>query len=217
MVSIFLGVYYLYVVGRWLLTMLFSLRLLYQEHGFGPNLLQGLGPGQDVFPMRFYRRWRHFKQHFSGPEDEPIRAPRASVPHEYLAIAEDEVLPLPQRNQAVSNVYPSHPTSKASTYSKGPQAATYAVHDCQTTPGASAPEIDRNIPKHVSLHFTDAKPDATPPAADARLAPTASAAAPLPAAPGLVGLPLPQAGGPQRSANDIFPEGPNGEVMKQHS
>ena len=34
------------------------LKVLYKEHGFGPNLLWGLGPGQDVFPMRFYRRWR---------------------------------------------------------------------------------------------------------------------------------------------------------------
>ena len=39
LVSIILGLYYLYVVGRWLLTTLFSLRVLYQEHGFGPNLL----------------------------------------------------------------------------------------------------------------------------------------------------------------------------------
>ena len=54
LVSIFHGVYYLYIVGRWLLTTLFSLRVLYQEHVFGPNLLWGLGPGQDVFPMRFY-------------------------------------------------------------------------------------------------------------------------------------------------------------------
>ena len=104
LVSIFLGVYYLYVVGRWLITTLFSLWVLYQEHGFGPNLLWGLGPGQDVFPMRFYQRWRCFKQHLSCPEDEPIWAPRASVPHEYLAIAEDEVPPLPQRNRAVANM-----------------------------------------------------------------------------------------------------------------
>ena len=67
-VSIFLRVYYLYVVGRWLLTTLFLLRILYQEHGFSPSLLWGLGPGQDVFPMRFYRRWRRLKQHFAPEE-----------------------------------------------------------------------------------------------------------------------------------------------------
>ena len=43
LVSIFLGIYYLYAVGRWLLTTLFSLWVLYQEHGFGPNLLWGQG------------------------------------------------------------------------------------------------------------------------------------------------------------------------------
>ena len=59
--SIFIGAYYLYVAGRWLVTTLFSLKVLYDEHGFGPNLLCGLGPGQDVLPMRFYQRWRRFK------------------------------------------------------------------------------------------------------------------------------------------------------------
>ena len=191
LVSIFLGVYYLYVVGRWLLTTLFLLRVLYQEHGFGLNLLWGLGPGQDVFPVRFYRRWRRFKQHFSRPEDEPIRAPRPSVPHKNLAIAEDEVPPLPQCNRAVSNVYLSLPTSKSSIYSNGPRAATYAAHERQTTPVAPAPEIDWNVPKHVSISLTDAKPEATPPAADARSAPMTSAATPPSAAPGLVGLPPP--------------------------
>ena len=58
--SIVLGVYYLDVAGRWATTTLFSLKVLYDEHGFGPNLLWGLGPGQDVFPMRFYQRWRCF-------------------------------------------------------------------------------------------------------------------------------------------------------------
>ena len=52
--SIFIGAYYLYVAGRWLIMTLFSLKVLYDEHGFRPNLLWGLGPGQNVFPMRFY-------------------------------------------------------------------------------------------------------------------------------------------------------------------
>ena len=43
--SIFIRAYYLYVVGRWTLTTLFSLKVLYDEHGFRPNLLWGLGPG----------------------------------------------------------------------------------------------------------------------------------------------------------------------------
>ena len=124
MVSIFLGVYYLYVVGRWLLTTLFSLRILYQEHGFNPNLLWGLGPGQDVFPMRFYRQWRRFKQHFE-PEDsrrgltplplprdyEPLR-PRVPPHHEYLTVHEAERPSLPSRN-----VYPPLPSSDRSSIS----------------------------------------------------------------------------------------------------
>ena len=43
--SIFIGAYYLYVGARWVITTLFSLKVLYEEHGFGPNLLWGLGPG----------------------------------------------------------------------------------------------------------------------------------------------------------------------------
>ena len=116
MVSIFLGVYYLYVLGRWLLTTLFSLQILYQEHGFSPNLLWGLGPGQDVFPMRFYRQWRRFKQHFvpkaPGHGRTPLPLPRdyeslplrlrVPVNHEYLTVDEAERPPLPSRN-----VYPA--------------------------------------------------------------------------------------------------------------
>ena len=55
-------------VQRWIVTMLLSLKVLYDEHGFGPNLLWDLGPGHGVFPRRFYRRWRRFKQHLSQPE-----------------------------------------------------------------------------------------------------------------------------------------------------
>ena len=50
LVSIFLGVYYLYVVGRWLLTTLFSLRVLYQEHGFTPQPTVGIGAWTGRFP-----------------------------------------------------------------------------------------------------------------------------------------------------------------------
>ena len=124
LVSIFLGVYYLYVVGRWLLTTLFSLRILYQEHGFSSNLLWGLGLGQDVFPMRFYGRWRRFKQHFAPeesrrgwtplplPQDyEPLK-PRVPPHHEYLTVHEAERPPLPSWN-----VYPPLPSSDRSSTS----------------------------------------------------------------------------------------------------
>ena len=80
-------------------------------------------------------------------------------------------------------MYQSLPTSKSSTYSNGPRAATYAVHGHQAIPGAPDPEIDRNAPKQVSLCLKDIKPDATPPAADAQPKSMASAAALPPAVP----------------------------------
>ena len=127
--SIILGIYYLYVVGRWPITTLFSLKVLYKEHGFGPNLLWGLGPGQDIFPMRFFRRWRQFKQHFSqaGLHEIP-RAPPSTVPHEYLALNEMDIPQLPGRNRTMSNVYPVLPHQKhTSLYDNGPPVVTYAT------------------------------------------------------------------------------------------
>ena len=177
LVSIFLGVYYLYVIGRWLITMFFSLRVLYQEHGFGPNLLWGLGPGQDVFPMRFYLRWRQFKQHFSQAEKcDPKRAPPTPAHHEYLALNDMEGPPLPRRNRAVANVYPLLPKSP-SVYSNERPAAIYAVHDRRThvevpptsiQPAASAPQsIPRAIPGPPAVTTADNKTTMTPAAADA--------------------------------------------------
>ena len=37
MASIFIGAYYLYVAGRWIITTLFSLKVLYEEHGGASN------------------------------------------------------------------------------------------------------------------------------------------------------------------------------------
>ena len=61
-VSVLLGIYYAYVFVKAGLTACFSLGVLYQEHGFSPNLLWGLGLGRKLFPMRFYRRWREFQR-----------------------------------------------------------------------------------------------------------------------------------------------------------
>ena len=113
-----IGVYYLYVASCWILTTLFSLKVLYEEHGFGPNLLWGLGPGQGVFPMRFYRLWRRFKQHLSqtrGRED-PQASPRP-LPHEYLMMEEVRAPTLPQHNPARPGVPPcqSESASEVST------------------------------------------------------------------------------------------------------
>ena len=51
--SIFIGAYYLYVAGRWLITTLFSLKVLCDEHRFGPTSYGAWDLGQGVFPMRF--------------------------------------------------------------------------------------------------------------------------------------------------------------------
>ena len=189
LVSILLGIYYLYVVGQWLLTNLFSLRVLYQEHGFSPNLLWGLGPGQDIFPMRFYRRWRRFKQHFAPKDPEhdeppslmprdyeplPLR-PRAPLHHEYLAVHEPEGPPLPRRNHVVSNVYLSLPAS---------DGATVSPKDRQPAAGPG------KVYQAVVYAETERKPPATnpaklitPPAAESRAAvPASTAVLPLAAA-----------------------------------
>ncbi len=101
------------------------MRVLYQEHGFGPNLLWRLGPAQNVFPMQFYRCWRRFKQRTTSPTTpEMIRAASGNAPHEYLAIHEVSGPPLPRCNRAVSNVYPSLPAKSSLMYSNDPQAFT---------------------------------------------------------------------------------------------
>ena len=208
LVSILLGVYYLYVVGRWLLTTLFSLRVLYQEHGFSPNLLWGLGPGQNIFYMWFYRQWRRFKQHFSHKDtyDQPPRVPWAPVHHEYLAIHEDEGPPLPRRNRAVSNVYPLLPDSKMSlTYANDHQAIVY-------------PSCDRRVTVRSALEctplYTGPSVEVTPPAADSRAVRPAIPTGPRLATANLVGLPPPRSMVPSGLPDNLLPKGRNGDVMK---
>ena len=129
LVSICIGLYYLYVIGRWVLTTMFSLRVLYQEHGFGPNLLWGLGPGRNVFPMRFYRRWRRFRQQARPDPSSETPAGRSTRPHhDYLALNEIEGPPLPRRNRAISNIYPPLPAKSTSLYSNDPRAE-YVVRE----------------------------------------------------------------------------------------
>ena len=147
---------------------------------------------------------------------ESTRAPRAPAAHEYLAITEEEVPPLRRRNRGIFNVYPSLPMSKSSTYCNDTWTATYTVHDRQVTIETPAEDMARNTPKRVSLRVADIKADATPPAADTRPSPVTPVAVPPLATTGLFGLPVPRAGGPQRSTNDIFPEGPIEVVMRQH-
>ena len=175
LVSIVIGLYYLYVLGRWVLTTLFYLRILYQEHGIKPNLLWGLGPAQNIFPMQFYRCWRRFKQRATSPTTpDTTRAASDNAPHEYLAIHEVGGPPLPRRNRAVSNVYPSLPAKSSSMYSNDPQAL-YAEPGSRTLPAGPPRETlysiqdlrpTEGIAKRASL-LLNAQTKATPPAADA--------------------------------------------------
>ena len=207
-----------YVAGRWAITMLFSLKVLYNEHGFGPNLLWGLGPGQDVFPMRFYRWWRRFKQHLSqSGGHETTRAPPVTVPHEYLALNEVELPQLPRRNQTRSNVYPMLPSPKHTPVEdEGPPVVAFVTPERQAPAGEALPcqqPLSTDLhpgpgPIQPPLVISSDPIGLTPPAAD-----VCPAVAPLPsAAPavadGLVGLPTPRAGGLFRSPEDTFPKGP---------
>ena len=221
MVSIFIGLYYLYVLGRWVLTTFFSMRVLYQEHGFGANLLWGLGPARNLFPMRFYRRWRRSK-----PPTDPTTTPETTRddsedhPHEYLAIHEVGRPPLPRRNRAVSNVYPPLPAKSSSTYSNDPRTL-YAEPGRRAAPTRPLGEklysvrdlrpVGR-LTKRTSL-LLDPPTEATLPASDA-LPPGTSMAPPSMAA-NLVGLPEHRPTATPRSPGAIFPTGPIGDVMKR--
>ena len=203
LVSICIGLYYLYVIGRWLLTTVFSMRVLYQEHGFGPNLLWGLGPGRNVFPMRFYRRWRRGRQR--AHQDPPLEARRgrsACAPHDYLALHELEGPPLPRRNRAVSNVYPPLPAKSASLYSNDPRAE-YVTR-------GSRPAVNPVPAIAPSSGPVDQLPRGTPPAADARIP-----AVPIPSvAANTNGLPTAQTVAGPTMEDDLFPKGPIGDVMR---
>ena len=222
--SIFIGAYYLYVAGRWLITTLFSLKVLYDEHGFGPNLLWGLGPGQGVFPMRFYRQWRSFKQHLSqAGGQEATRVPPLTAPHEYLALNEVEMLPLPRHNPVRSSVYPELPPLKHTLGDRdGPSTANYARPDrrpaaeealpCQAKHGANMSLPSRTSPTAVATEEDLVK--TTTPTAIAPQANIPSTAVPSTGTEGLVGLPNPRLSGILWSPEDTFPKGPIGEVMK---
>ena len=92
--------------------------------------------------------------------------------------------------------------------------ATYTVHDRRVTIETPAQDMARNTPKIVSLRVADIKADAMPLAADARPSPVTPVAVHHWHQPRRVAGTM--AGGPHRSTNDIFPEGPIGDVMRQH-
>ena len=119
LVSVVLGLYYAYVICRSAFTALFSCRVLYQEHGFSPSLLWGLGLGRKLFPIRFYHRWRKFQANVgrqdmetlslrrTRPRPPPRPAPR---PHDYLVVKADPDHPVAVQEHLVpqqkTSMYP---------------------------------------------------------------------------------------------------------------
>ena len=208
--SICIGAYYMYVAARWVITTLFSLKVLYEEHGFGPNLLWGLGPGQDVFPMRFYRRWRRFKQHLSpAGKGEAPRAPPRPLPHEYLTMEEVRAQTLPQRNHGRPGVYPELPLTQPGTI-----PMRKASHDHYTKPGRRTERAAclSESNSEVSPPSTPGPNPVVPEVQLERMVPPV--VAPTTGDEGLVGLPNPRREGAFRPVENTFPQGPIGAVLQ---
>ena len=210
MASICIGAYYLYVAARWIVTTLFSLKVLYKEHGFGPNLLWGLGPGQDVFSMRFYRWWRHFKQHLSPTgKGETPRAPPRPLPHEYLMMEDVQAPTLPRRNPGRPGVYPELPLTPPETntvkrpspnrYAKPGRLTERAPCLSQSDSEVSTPSTPRSNPVVPEVRMERVIPPRDAPAADNE---------------GLVGLPNPRREGAFRPVENTFPQGPIGAILQ---
>ena len=147
----------------------------------------------------------------------PDRRP-ARPPHDYLALDEIEVPPLPRRNRAVANIYPPLPAKPASLYSNDPRGE-YAVPNNRPTAIKRADVTTADTrhltttlgtqPNPVSTNL-DQPSTGTPPAADTRVT---SNVAPR-TAPSAGGLPTSPATANQLPTDDLFPKGPIGDVMR---
>ena len=149
-VSVLLGLYYAYVFLKAGLTACFSLGVLYQEHGFSPNLLWGLGVGRKLFPMRFYRRWREFqrggRQRTRTREETPFaaltapRPPPRPIPneHEYLAVGTEAPSSTLARSPGTFGLYPAFEQQDATT---GSPADGPAKADDTSTPAAALAHV----------------------------------------------------------------------------
>ena len=112
--------------------------------------------------MRFYRRWRRFKQHLSQADGrEAARAPPIMAPHDYLALNKVEMPPLPRRNLFRSSVYPELPPLKPALGDTDElSTASYARPErrptarktlpCQQPPGADVSLKSRPLPTAVA-------------------------------------------------------------------
>ena len=174
--------------------------------------------------MRFYRRWRRFKQHLSQADGrETARAPPLTSHHEYLALNEVEMPPLPRRNMVRSSVYPELPPLKHTPGdADGPSMANYAKPECLPTAGEAIPcqqMLDADVssqsrPSPTAVTTNGDLVRTTPPTAVAHQVSALSTSVASAGTEGLVGLPNPRLSGVFRPPEDTFPKGPIGEVMR---
>ena len=193
LVSVGLGVYYLYKILRTIFTACFSLRVLYQEHGVSPSLLWGLGVGRNLFPMRFYRRWRRAQNH---REDQPPRPPPRPFPadHEYLAL------------DSVARPAPTQETTQSPRVYPGLEKERSRLPSYSVTPPAAVPF---SAPKAIAL--TAERNDHHPAGQE-----TPDVCAPEPERAGSAATPdtLPNDTPAHRGFQDpLFPSGPIGDIM----
>ena len=81
--------------------------------GSDPTSCGAWGLDKMSSPCASIARWRRFKQHLSQADGrEAAQAPPITAPHEYLALNEVEMPPLPRRNLVRSSVYPELPPLK---------------------------------------------------------------------------------------------------------
>ena len=161
--------------------------------------------------MRFYRRWRRFKQHLSqtGGREGP-QAPPRPLPHEYLAMDEIELPSLPKRNPARAGAYPELPSFRSASDNQGGPSRGHYARPERRAEGVSM--CQRDSDSEVSPPPTPAPNAMAPAALSVQMAPPATTTSA--GNRGLVGLHNPRAGSAFRPLEDTFPKGPIGEVMR---
>ena len=153
--------------------------------------------------MRFYRRWRRFKQHLSPTgKGEVPRAPPRPLPHEYLMMEEVRAPTLPQRNSGRPGVYPELPLTPPETdarkrpspdrYARPGRLAERAPCLSESDSEVSPPPTPRPNPVVPEVRMERMIPPGVAPAADSE---------------GLVGLPNPRREGAFRPVENTFPSG----------
>ena len=169
-VSVCLGMYYLYVIIKTLVTACFSVGVLYQEHGLSPSLLWGLGVGQSAFPMRFYRRWREFQRNTRNnnrlpnpPRFAALQAPQPlprppPANHEYLMIQSETT------TTAVPTTSPVYSEIGCRTL-RDPPVTTSEVVGTEPAETPPTPTVPTNETSPSAVRTATVPIDETPPSA----------------------------------------------------